>query len=502
MVEESDEEFLKRIQKIREDATERLESKKELHEKEYKKGKEMGTQMRNIVETYEKYKKIIEEFKRDPPIMRVRVVNGVTMKREYDKKYIDKVNFLKENKFKFPYAKHTTYIDSPFFKVHGEAYVVSGGVRKKLPSKSTPPVIKKLGGSSILDPNNEGVILKDGDVIVTGEGSFVDLSGINASDKNRRDLLIHPNSEVILKISEKVTHPKPNFINPSKVPEIIKQKTKVKNILYTVEKFILQRGIFKIDLLNKQSNPNNLLQINPKYPQIEFLDSSKTWEIMVEEAHKQFSAPPPKQPKKEFKLEEISAFVEFCENNSLVIFGTGNAVKHLSTGKVAINNIPKLAKMSEGISGKITVLGNRIYSSKSDYVDPRVSAIMNYANSIGLYYSTLEDIKEFEQKAKESKESPAPPRKETPEEIKYKEERKRELLEQLEYLEKVKDKEMSDAIKMQIEELERPPQLEYEYDNAALEATIKSLKKIRDDARPHISANFPPYDSVKESDAV
>lgn len=510
---ESDEDFLKRIQKLQEDTKKmKIDSKK--YAKDYEQGKIMGSKHGTTIEELDKCYKIIEQFKINPPILITKHINGVSMSRKYDDKFKSDIELLKKHHFIFPHITHDTSTFSPHFKVFGRAYVIRSGAKMLLPLDSIPPIITERNGmgSQALNPNNEGFILKNGDIIITEENSYISLSDIISTEDYKREIFIFPNSEITINLSEKTTHPEPRFMDPSKVPEILKKKSKNTVISYNIQNFSPIKGIFKVNLIKKNSNANEILKINSKYPDIEFLHSSKTIESILDKEYTKLANVPnaaqivanynTQKTKKPKLCEEISAHIELCDDNSIVIFGTMNAVKHIKTGKIASTKLPTFATKDLVLPGKITVFENRIYSDQSDYVDPRAKAIMKYGNSIEVYNTMLDTIKEFEMKLKTSKKNKSKPKKvESVSEIEEKEKRKRELLEEMEYMKKAGDTEMAEAIKMQIDEIDNPPTQEVIDENVIIQ-TIARLNKEINRIKPDINTNFPDYNSPRESDAI
>jgi hypothetical protein len=508
---ESNEEFLKRIKKLRDDATSKVKSDEKKYNEEYEKGKGYGNMMKSTIEEYGLCQKILKEFEKDPPLLITRHVNGVSIKREYEKKYVDKVKLLKKHLFSFQHATYDISINSPLFKIYGEgkAYVLRDGIRKQLPSNSLPPILKRIGmGSQALDSNNEGFILKDNDVIITDENSFVDLTNIIRKSNSIREINIKilPNSEIKLKISEKKTEQGITGMDNSERPECIKKKSKRIIIDYNISHVYLNKGITKVNVFEEDVNVSKFIRINENYPQIEFLRPVNVIETVTKNVYEKMSKDPKMQPflsnykNKNIKTicDSISGIFELNEDNSLVVFGTTNPIKY--NGKIATIKFNLNQKDVELVTqGKITIKNESIYSDKSDNVDPRVKAITKYVNSLTGYYSNLNSIKELEENLKKNK---------TPIKIKQipteeKEERKKELMEELEYMKKVKDEMGIEAIKMQLEELENPiGNTVGTFDETPTLQMIKVLKKDLGEKKKYITPIFPPYNSVRESDII
>ena len=510
---ESDEEFLNRMAKLRSDAEKNAQTNKQKYTKEYeeglKQGKETGILFSELDECY----KIIEEFKKNPPVVISKHVNGVSVEYKYEDKYKRKIELLKKHHFPFLSIVQDTSIFSPYFKTFGRVYVKRGIQKLLLPDSSLAPIVQGYGmGSKALDPNNPGFILEKGDTIITEENSYVVLNDFISNDDYKREIHIFPNSQVTIYLSEKTTHPEPGFMDPSKVPEIIKKQSKNTVISYNIQNFSPIKGIFKVNLINKNSNANGLLKINSKYPNIEFLHSSKTFESILDKEYAKLANVPnaaqivadynARKTKLSKSCDTILTHIELCDDNSLVIFGTMNSIKHKETGKIASIKIPKFATRDFVVPGKITILENRMYSDQSDYVDPRAKAIIKYGNSIEVYNTMLQTIKEFEMKLKTSKENKFKPKKvESAKEIEEKEKRKKELLDEMKYMKKTEDIEMIEAIKMQIDEIDNPPTQEIIDENVIIQ-TIARLNKEIDRLKPDINSNFPSYNSPSEGDLI
>jgi hypothetical protein len=317
--------------------------------------------------------------------------------------------------------------------------------------------------------------LETGDAIETENGSYVTINDSRATitesgstkDKYNCEIFVYPNSEVKLDLIKKESHPEPAFMVPSQVPNAIKRNSSNTVIDYNFAAVSLVRGIFHVGILDENKEVNHFLKMPSGYPEIEFLHSSR----MVENIQDKIMAKMPANvlamyknrlpPKSKKVCDEISAFIELCQNNSIVIFGTANSVRNRGSGKVASPNVPKAVPGDYIITGKITVVNDRIYSDASGSIDPRARAIMKNKLAIGRYSALLAQKKEYEQKLKEIKEKkskPAAP--ESPASKKEKEERKAELLKQHEYYKQVEDKDMAAAVQMQLDEIEPPKETE------------------------------------------
>ncbi|MFH1285296.1 MAG: hypothetical protein ABIH99_01815 [Candidatus Micrarchaeota archaeon] len=465
---ESDADFLKRILKAKDEATKKASVELSAYSKseEVEKLRETGRRTAKDFEEIEECERIAEEFKRDPPIVTTRHVNGVSMEYKYDDRYKGKIELLKKHSFSFLCATKDTSIFSPIVTAHGRAYVKRGGQRIQLPENSTPPVKNKLGmGSQALDPSNVGFILRDGDVIATEEGSYASVNDFISNDDYHKEIFIFPNSEAVIRVSEKIEHHPPAFMDPSRVPDAIKRNCENTVMNYNILKFALVKGIFKVSIHEKNRNVNNSLELSSGSPQIEFLNASKTYESMLEKEYKKLAVIPnaakavaaykdAMEQQRGRLCEEIAAHIELCADMSIVVFGSMNSIQSKRSGRVASHTFSNLGGKETAFSGKVMAVGDRVYSDKSG-VDPRVKAIMNYEMALTRYVLLLAQRKEFEQKLKELKENKS---KQTDPESessrKEKEKRKAELLEQQVYYKQAGDAQMAEAIQMQLDELE------------------------------------------------
>lgn len=569
---ESDQEFLKRILNMKEKASQKASEEIESYSKtkEVEELKASGKRMAKDLEEIEECEKISEEFKITPPVVISKHVNGVSMEYRYEDAFKSKIELLKKHGFPFLTIVKSTSIFTPSVKAYGKAYVKRGMQRILLPEDSNPPVMQSLGmGSQALDPKNAGFLLKDGDRIVTEDGyawvNDVVASSEHASDaeeEQHREIFIFPNSEAVVNVSEKITHPPPAFMDPSKVPEVIKRKSECTVMSYSVSSFVLVRGIFKVSLLHKNANANKLLEFPPEYPEIEFLHSSKTFESIMDKEYAKLANVPNAasilaaynaQKAKPQVCDEISGYIELGADNSMVIFGTMNSVRDKRTGKTARIMFPSAGSKDFVFSGKITLRGKTAYSDKSGYPDPRIRAIMKYNWAIGQYISMLATKRDFEQKLKDALEKKSKPKPVESEASKRdKERRKAELTEKLEYYKKAGDTMMADATQMQLDEMDPQKQQAILDENKRLamkelleelENARKAGNKAEEDAiqmrinitqmqldlidpqnapnleehvrimidwcdkqlaklSPDLNTNFPPYNPPSETDAV
>jgi hypothetical protein len=308
-------------------------------------------------------------------------------------------------------------------------------------------------------------------------------------------------------LNKQETHPAPAFMDPSKVPEIIKKNSSRTLIEYKINNFLLNEGIFKINILDKNKNANRILKLPSGYPEIEFLHSSKTIENIIDKTMAKmapnvaaiYNAKVSKARSSKI-CDEISTFIELCKDNSIVIFGTMNSVKNKNSGKMASVILPKAASRDFVVPGKITVIGNQIYSDASEVIDPRVKAIIKNNMAFEQYAAIMEGKQEFEQKLKDFNDKKSKPKiPESSASKKEKEKRRSELLDELTYLKGAGDSEMADAVQMQINELDAPK----EDSNFNEEYIIKMLKWYDKEIirlKPDLNTNFPCYNSPNERD--
>jgi len=489
---ESDEEFLKRMEEIRKNADNKGKNELKKYTEEYEEGKKKGKETGKMYTELDECYKLIEEFKKNPPILTTKHVNGVSIKREYDKKYVEKIKLLKKHHFPFRHIIHDISINSPHFKVYGTAYLIRNGIEIKLPQDSLPPIvmsIHKTGmGSQALDSNNEGIILKKNDIIRTETNSCLMLNDTKNNDEYKRKIFILPNSEVKINLSSKKSSNETQYLKS----EIID---------YNILNFSLVKGLFKIDVVNKNTDVNKVIKINEIYPKIEFLNTSKTIENITNKIYENMKKDPKMIPfLSHYKIkssnemcDEISTYIELNEDDSLVIFGTFNPVKY--NNKIATINLNQINSNDLVSPEKITIKEDKIYSDKSERVDPRVKSIIKYSNSIEIYNSMLESKKEIEEEIKNK-------------DVKNKKivnsadnkDRLKELEEEMKYMKKVNDEFMVESIKMQIDEIKNPSV--NIVDEELIIQNLEKLNKEIEKLRPDINSNFPKYNSVSESDLI
>jgi hypothetical protein len=464
---ESDEEFLKRIAKMQEKASQKASEEIESYSKssEVEELKATGKRAAKDLEEIEECDRISDEFKINPPVVITKHINDVSVEYRYEDAFKSKIELLKKHAYPFFSIIKSTSIFTANVRAYGKAYVKRGMQRIPLPENSNPPTTKSIGmGSQVLDPKNVGFMLQDGDRIVTDGDSYVCVNDFISNDDYHREIYIFPNSEAVMKVSEEVTHPAPGFMDPSQVPEVIKNKSECTVTNCNISGFLLVKGIFWVSLLDKNKNANNLLEFASGSPPIEFLHSSKTYESIMNKEYAKLANVPNAasivaaynaQKAKSKVCDEISAYIELGSDNSIVVFGTMNSVENKHTGKTTNIMFPKAGSKDFIFSGKVTMKGNTTYSDKSGNPDPRIKAVIKYQMAIGQYISLLAAKKNLEKELKDALEKKSKPKAvESEASKKDKERRKAELTEKLEYYKHAGDTIMVNATQMQIDELD------------------------------------------------
>ncbi|MDD4983342.1 MAG: hypothetical protein PHH82_00690 [Candidatus ainarchaeum sp.] len=484
---ESDAEFFARINKMKEDAIKKIKADTS-YSKETEEFKAKGRQIGKDLEEIEECQKIADEFKVNPPIVFSKSINGISVEYKYDDKFKTKIELLKKHNFSFLTVAKNTHISSPTFKAMGKAYVRRGGQRIVLPESSIPPCESMGMGSRLMNPNDSVFVLENGDIIETGNDSYVTINDFISNDDYNREIFIFPNSEVSLILTKKEEHPEPAFMDPSQVPDVIKRNSSSTVIKYNFVAVSLIKGIFQIKVLDRNKNVNNLLKFPAGYPNFEFLPSSK----MMENIQDNLIAKMPaaiaakyiaKVGQRSSKAcDEISAYLELCRDNSVAIFGTPNPIKNNNSGKIGYPNMPGHAPTDFIITSKITIKGDSIYSDPANSIDPRARAIIKNQQAANQYQSILNSKKEYEQKLKELVEKKSKQKVvESEASKKDKESRKTELLEQQKYYKQVGDADMAAATQMQLDEIEPPKETDAMKKNKELmkKELLESLEQAK-----------------------
>jgi hypothetical protein len=497
---ETDREFAERMARIREEALEK--SKKELASADSPEYRRLGEKAGRTYEEIERCEKISEEFKADPPVLHTKHVNGISVERKYDAAVQGKIALLKKHTIAFLHATADISLFTPHAIAYGDAYILRGGRRIPLPRKLLPEGGTGMGPSNAKEPGEPGVPLEDNDVIKTTGTSCAVINDSVSSDEYGRWLMVFPDSEVTLRLSEKTTHPKPSSMDPSQVPEAIKRKSKATLISRNILKFVLGEGIFRLNLIDKNKDANPLLGLSSGKLPFEFLHSSRTYEDIIGRAHAKLANAPgmdtaiaaynARKPNPKV-CDAISAFLEI-RKGAITVFGTMNSLKSRSTGKVAATLPPSVEKAGIVMPGKIAFKGSTMHADSSGARDRRVDAIVRYGFAIELYSAFLSTKGEIEQQLKKMKAEERAPRVKSAASIRDDERRKKELIEEYDYLKRAGDEEMAAAVKMQIDALDAPSgppagtegQLRF-----SLAQCEKQIAMLRGDVNP----KFPPYGS-------
>lgn len=516
--------FLNKILKIKDEASKKVfqeltSSFPDETEKYKTKGKEIAKELEEI----EKCNKIVKEFEANPIIRKTVHVNGILFEESYENNnVVKKIELLKKHNFRFLKATKDTSIDAINFKTLGKVYVKRGTQKIVLPETSRPPLINEstpgmgYGKAAISLKEYNPFILQDGDIIATDDNSyFMDIS--DSSTKNRKiNIWMFPNSEIKINVKKNQIDTKPSFMDPSKVPEIIKERSSRTVITYLIRSIELMKGIFQISAEDYTGgDPHNLFKLSSNYPQIEFRSSTEigvtvltnTLKKIKAENHKELGIVESEYNKaianaKNKKCDSIDTYIELCNNGSIVIFGTINSVGIKGTNKfahpLATGENKYIVTDPMTMPGKVTITASNIYTTAGS--DPRVNAIIKHKNSLTQYIAMSDLKKEYENRLKEAEKKPVKQHIETPAEKAYKEQEKKELLEQLEYYKKFGNKLEIEAIEMQLEELEpkNTGQGKTGIDVNYAEKMIKYAESEMERLKPYIKADFPEYSSIKK----
>jgi len=182
---ESDADFLKRIMSIKETAIKKAGENSSSYRKEMEEAKAQGAGMGKMLAEREECEKIVEEFKKNPPLVISKSIAGISVEYRIEDKYKAKVDQLKKYGFSFIQAVHSTSITPLEFTTFGNVYIKRGSRKAFLPiSSSELPFI-----------------IRDGDIIGTEKSAFVlELKDEYQDEENNFwHVFLFPNSE--LKIS-------------------------------------------------------------------------------------------------------------------------------------------------------------------------------------------------------------------------------------------------------------------------------------------------------------
>jgi hypothetical protein len=363
--------------------------------KEMEEAKAQGAEMAKEMAEMEECEKIAAEFKKNPPLLTVKTIGGISVERFYDPKIQPKIDLLKKHSTPFASVTNRTAIMPVIFSVFGQAYVKRGSKKIYLPKSSS----------------DLPFIIKDGDVVGTESKSFVlSLKNENQDlDNDYWDVFLFPNSELSVSIKEKVSHPAPGFMDPKKVPDIIKKGSSSTVHEYKLEKIELLSGLFNIKVKKKGRDVNNLVRFPSGFTKVIFYPyGSLINEIAKTEMEKaakalgaQYLSKVSGQTRRLSSLgkqaisEEISAIIELNKDGSLVIFNAGNAVSLAGSKRLT-------KKISTDMNNpvKITARGGSLYETDgSKNPDPRVTAIMRMWLNISQYVYFIDIKNEIEMKS-------------------------------------------------------------------------------------------------------
>jgi hypothetical protein len=381
---ESDIEFLKRIQSKMADSKSKLKKTTEVFSKEFEEAKASGAKMAATFKELEECKKIVEEFKANPPLITSKSIAGISVEYFYaDAEVQKKVDLLKKHFSPFLSAVKRTSIFPIVFSTFGKAYLKRGEKKVTLPESS-----------SVLP-----FIIKDGDIIGTEGRAFVlELKDEAQNEENDYwHVFIFPNSELKISISESVSHPEPAYMVPSQVPDAVKKRSSSTVYNYKIEKVELLKGLFHLNVQKKGKNVNNLVRFAPGFPEIEFKQGEDLMSETVKELLKKAQASVgDKYPEISAKMmtamstpagrpSAMNAFIELNADRSVVVFGTNSKVIHKNTGasnkKISTDPIHPV---------KMTFTGSGMYETEGiKNPDGRVAAVMQMWMAISPYIASL-----------------------------------------------------------------------------------------------------------------
>lgn len=525
-------EFLEKIMKIKDDASKKVsqEINSFSDSEDIKKCRTDGKNFAKQLEEIEECKKIVKEFEANPVIINTVHVNGVLFERIYENpNAVKKLELLKKHNFHCLKATKDISTDTITYRTLGRVYVKRGAQKIILPKTSQPQVIASksitgmgYGEAAISFKDYSPFILQDGDIIATDADSYLlDING-NSTENKKINVLMFPNSEIKIKVKKKQEDRKPSFIDPSIVPEIVKQRSTRTIITYSIESIELIKGIFHVNAEDYSGgNPQNLFKISSNYPQIEFRSSSQIGVTILSDILKKMKTENYKDKMglleskykksianaKNKKCDSIYAYIELCNDGSIVIFETLNSVGYKGTNKFthplsAEGNKYYLKKGDISIPGKITITSKNIYATAES--DPRVEAMVRHWYSLNTYIGMSEIKEDYENRLKETEKKPVKHHIETPAEKAYKEQEKKKLLEQLDYYKKYGDQLEIEAIELQIKELEGKDSgqgntgLDINYAKKMIEHAEKEMERVK----PYIKADFPGYAPVGKNTKI
>ena len=525
---ESDADFLKRMMSIRETAIKKAGENSEDYIKEKEEAKAKGAGMNKIFAEIEECQKIVEEFKKNPPLLTVRTIGGISVERFYDPKIQPKVDLLKKYNTTFLSIQKITAIQPIIFETFGNAYIKRGSKKVNLPKSS----------------NDLPFIIKDGDIIGTENKSFVlELKDENQDEENNFwHIFLFPNSELKISIKETVSHPAPAFMVPSQVPDDIKKGSSSTVYEYKIEQIEFLSGLFNIRVKKKGRNVNNIVKFTSGFPNIEFHQTGGLAnEIVKTEMEKAVKALGPAYLSKvsgalaglksfdnKKGSDEINAIVELNKDGSIVVFNTSN--------RISIGGSNKLTKkISTDMNNpiKITAVGGTLYESDgSKNPDSRVTAIMkmwlnvsqyiysmNAKSEIGMKSSgkslSIEDAEKMAEYAKtlgdkdmesiaktilQNKKKDESMKKEMATRMADKEGQRKEANDMLKFAEESGEKELIDVAKAQIAAVDAPEigMSQAQAESRVLQMAEETINKVG----ASFERSLPSYNSPSDGDVV
>lgn len=527
---ESDADFLKRIMGIKDAAIKNASEGLSAYASEIEEAKTKGREIGKNLEEREECEKIVEEFKKNPPIVISKTIAGISVEYRVEDKYQAKVDKLKKYGFSFIQAVHGTYITPLEFAAYGNAYIKRGGRKAFLPAGS-----KELP-----------FIIRDGDIIGTEKQSFVlELKDeFQDEENNYWHIFIFPGSELKIGVNEKITNAEPAYMVPDKVAEVIKKNSTSTTINYSIRNIELLSGLFNLKIKRKGKDINNLVRFAPGFPTVEFSGSgglaNEIVKDMMEKAVAQLGAPylakvagalaEVKSKSSKRGGDDISAFVELNKGGSVTIFATSNRV-----------SLPGSGRMTKKISTdmynpvKITATKSGLFETDGKTnPDYRVSEIMKLWTSVSSYAGSLtpkeetqlgmggkrldiEDAKKMIEYAKvlgekDIEKAAEEILKNRKEEVKTKnpvktqvsdmEMQKREAQERLKFAEESGEKELIEVAKAQLKSAEGGNQSFGVNNEEAVRKAMEYDEKNIEKCKAQIEANLPPYSNPISSDVV
>lgn len=381
---ESDVDFLKRITNIKETAMKKASEGLGVYASEAEEAKTKGREIGKNLAERDECEKIVKEFKKNPPLLTVRTIGGISVGRFYDPKIQPQIDMLKKYGFSFLSTQKRTAIQPIIFETFGKAYIKRGSKKVNLPKSSV----------------DLPFIIRDGDIIGTENKSFVlDLKDENQDEENNYwHVFLFPNSELKISIKETESHPAPAFMVPSQVPDSIKNGSSSTVFEHKIEQIELLSGLFNIKVKKKGRNVNNIVKLTAGFPDIEFHQTgglaNEIIKTEIEKAVKALGAAYLSKVSgalgglKSFDnkkgSDEINAIIELNKDGSVVIFNTSN--------RVSVGGSKLTKKISGDINNpvKITAVGGTLYESDgSKNPDPRITAIMKIWMNISQYVYSL-----------------------------------------------------------------------------------------------------------------